>query len=194
MLITIISYFLVSIAPLSVYIGYNLYRNQTVPNTLPSTTKFKEFPASGMSVVNFVVPIESEEEYLTRLKFLHSEAWDFYNKSSHTKELMIDQDRHVNMLMLKFKNEQNKITCDQHTMKFEDGTEIWIGNKYYSYGNVYSSPLNRPRFTFSSSQGRLSPYTFMCVVDLDMELQEFSSWKRLHDNYDLQILKRMEIK
>lgn len=144
-------------------------------------------PACGLSVIDYVIPDETEDEFLKRLKYIHSEAWQTYQIDYKYKKILDNSDRFVNMLILKYRNGEVGMDCETHTMKFSDGTELWIANKWYSYGNVYK--CHRQGITFDCSEGRLSPYTFMCIVDLEMEKTNFREWKRYHDEYTRRRLK-----
>lgn len=192
MLITIASYVATAVLPFATYIGYKSYINRNIPKVLakppaPAEAEVVELPTSGLSVIEYNIPEETEEEYLKRLKFIHSEVWQEYQNYYKSRKLLEAPDRFVNLLLLKLRNGEVSMECRQHTMKFSDGTEIWIANKYYGYGNVYE--CKRPGIKFDSSDGRLSPYTFMTIVDLNMEHTDFAIWKQHHDDYSRRRMK-----
>lgn len=193
MLVDIFSYVLTAIIPVGVYAGVTTYRSRANrPLSTPVGKIESNYPPLGISTTDYVIPSETEDEYLQRLQKLHPDAWKEYCKGYAERTLLIDHDRYVNMLILKFKNNEIKATLGVHTLDFQDGTELWISNKYYSFGNVFRS--NRPYLKFDASQGRYSPYTFMCIVDLEFELSKFNDWKRMHDVYDLEVLARRKKK
>lgn len=186
MIITIASYLASTILPFALYQGYLRYINRNIPKVLatppePAVVEVVELPPSGLSVIEYNIPEETEEQYLKRLKYIHSEAWQEYQNTYKSRKLLEAPDRFVNLLLLKLHNGEVSMECRQHTMRFSEGTEIWIANKYYGYGNVYE--CKRPGIKFESCAGRLSPYTFMKIVDLNMERTNFAEWKQHHDDY-----------
>lgn len=195
MLITIASYAATAVLPFAAYMGYLRYINRNIPKVLAALPAVEnevevELPATGLTVIDYVIPAETEEEFLRRLKHIHSEAWQTYQSDYKNKKILDDSDRFVNMLILKYRNGEVDMECRQHTMNFTDGTEIWIANKWYSYGNVYR--CKRSGITFDYSDGRLSPYTFMSIVDLEMEKTNFYEWKKYHDDYSRRRLKGLK--
>lgn len=187
MLITIASYAVTAVLPFAAYMGYLRFINRNVPKVLASPPVESDLPASGLSVVDYVIPAETEDEFLKRLKHIHSDAWQVYQAGYKHGKLLEAADRYVNMLILKLRNGEVSIDCRTHTMNFSDGTEIWIANKWYSYGNVYK--CKRPGIAFEYGDGRLSPYTFMSIVDLELEHSNFAQWKKYHDDYSRRRLK-----
>lgn len=189
MLITIASYAATAVLPFAAYIGYIRYIHRNVPKVLvnPPALECVDLPASGLSVFEYTIPDETEEDYLKRLKFIHSEAWQEYQHNYKSRILLENSDRFVSLLLLKYRNGEVGIECSSHTMNFTDGTEIWISNKYYGYGNVHA--CKRAAIKFESHDGRLSPYTFMSIVDLEMEKTNFTAWKKHHDEYSRRRLK-----
>lgn len=193
MLVTIASYALSSVVPFAAYFGYMRFINRNIPKVLaapPAVESEVDLPASGLSVIDYVIPPETEEEFLKRLKHIHSKAWQTYQSDYKHKTILDTSDRFVNMLILKYRNGEVDMECGAHTMKFSDGTQIWIANKWYSYGNVYE--CKRSGIKFDYSDGRLSPYTFMSIVDLEMEKTNFQEWKKYHDDYSRRRLKGLK--
>lgn len=192
MFLTIMSYIITGGAPLAIYLGYLKYINRNTPKVLTKSPEETESYPSGLSIIEYNIPPETEDEYLSRLKIIHREAWSAYQHDYKDKSILTEQDRFVNILMLKQRNGELEATIRTHTLNFSDGTELWIANKYYSYGNIWR--CKRPGMAFANSSGRLSPYTFMSIVDLEMELSNYASWKALHDNYSRKRLSSLKHK
>lgn len=180
MFITIVSYILAAAVPFCLYTGYLRFINRNIPTVLTESPKIEE-PQSGLSVYEYVIPPETESEYLTRLKTIHPDAWTDYEENYSSHSLHEVGDRFVNLLILKYRNGEITAKCSEHTLDFSEGTSIWISNKYYAYGNIHH--CKRAGMRFESDMNHLSPYTFMSVVDLEFELKEFDNWKNTHDVY-----------
>lgn len=191
MILEIITYVGSAVVGAGVYAGIDAYRNRAgrAISTPVGTFPKNDIPL-GISTVDFSIPEESEEAYLNRLKFIHPEAWKEYQSGYSSRELLIEEDLYINMLLLKAQSGEIEVTVGPHTMDFGDGTELWIGNKYYSYGNIYRSK-NRSNMIFTYGEGRYSPYTFLSIVDYEMRATEFAKWKRLHDAYDKNIINKI---
>ena len=168
------------IVSVSGYYAYRFYKNRNIPKVF-SRKPTDGALSLGLSVVDYEIPEENEEQYLNRLKTLYPSAWTEYFNSLGRRKIFDEADRHVNMLILKHRNGEINAKVGNYTIDFEDGTKVWIANKYYSYGNVYE--CKRTSLKFDNSSYRLSPYTFMSLVDLEQELNSYTTWKRYHDNY-----------
>ena len=189
MLTTIMSYVASSALPFSGYYLYTRYTQRNIPKVLANYKSKPDEPQTlGLSVVEYDIPAETEEQYLSRLKTIHSEAWQSYVNDYKGKPILEEQDRFLNLLILKYRNGDVHLEARTHTMTFSDGTEIWTANKYYSFGNIWVCK-SRPGMVFSTNDGRLSPYTFMTIVDLENELTDFHTWKKAHDAYTRKRLK-----
>lgn len=189
MIIEVLSYIGTAMASVGIYAGVKSFLNRERPISTPIGTTITDLPKLGFTTTDYTIPVESEEEYLKRLKSLHSEAWQTYVDRYSGKKLLPEQDRYINMLILKYKNNEIKAKLGSATLNFDEGTEIWTGNKYYSFGYIWRSKRN---MEFGIDHNRISPYTFMCLVDLEMEIGNFSNWKRLHDTYERAVYERLK--
>lgn len=106
------------------------------------------------------------EEHLARLIKLYPEAAEAYRHDHSKKRLNNRADRYILRMILAVEAGDMTVKKTSHHMEFSNGDEIWTSNKYYGYGNLDNSPDN-PHCTFSSSDARVSLYTFMRIVHLE---------------------------
>lgn len=114
--------------------------------------------------VNTVVM--TDEQYLKHLCKLYPEAYKTYKSDMAEKRIVERSDRYVMRMILAAEAGDMDVKLSGLTMDFSNGDQVWIGNKYYSYGNLYRSEDN-PHCVFSISNGTLSLYTFMRLVHLE---------------------------
>jgi|AGFS01.1.fsa_nt_gi hypothetical protein len=181
MLETIIACIISGSLPLGAYIGYQRFwpKNKIFPKV--SNPEVNVDPESGMTIVDYKTPDETEEEYLSRLKFIHSNAWQEFRKYD-SRPIAYDADRHINLLILNAERGIISYKIGAHTLDFNTTEEVWISNRYYSFGNLYMSK-QRPDLVFDGTNYRLSAYTFLKLVDFIKERSEHAEWKREHDAY-----------
>ena len=147
----------------------------------------EKYPELGISYEEYELEHpESEAEYMQRLKFIHSKAWQeyqLYMEDRHCDEVL---DMYVYESLLKYHSGKLSVTHDQYLMKFNNGLELWVANQYYNYGNPYTITDYKMPYRLNGDTGshrRLSPYTFMWVVDSMYQRTNPISWKQKHDNY-----------
>lgn len=181
MLETIIACIISGSLPLGAYIGYQRFwpKGKVFPKI--SNPEVNVDPESGMTIVDYTTPDETEEEYLSRLKYIHSEAWQEYCKYTE-RPIAHDADRHINLLILNAERGLITYKVGAHTVDFDNSEEVWVANRYYSFGNLYRSK-KRPNLVYDGCSQRLSPYTFLKLVDFMKERENHSEWKRVHDAY-----------
>lgn len=161
-------------------VHYAYIKYFTHKSILPRISNPNPEPQSGLSIIDYNIE-ETEEQYLSRLKYIHSKAWQEYT-SNASREIHIDADRHINLLLLNASKGYISYHVGDHTMDFGDGEEIWIANKYFAYGHIHRSRA-KPHLKFSYHDYRLSPYTFLRLVDFEYEHTNPLEWKRKHDEY-----------
>ncbi|ECV9084126.1 hypothetical protein SEPL_223 [Salmonella phage SE_PL] len=174
----IVSCAVTAVASFGVHYAYMKYFPQK--SILPRISKTNPEPPSGLSTVDYNIE-ETEEQYLNRLKYIHSTAWQEYSQHAD-RAIHIDGDRHVNLLILNASKGYISYNVGHHTLNFGSGEEIWIANKYFAYGHIHRSS-SKPHLRFSYTDHRLSPYTFLRLVDFEYEHTNPLEWKRKHDEY-----------
>ncbi|EBS4516773.1 hypothetical protein DQT32_05095 [Salmonella enterica subsp. enterica serovar Braenderup] len=122
-----------------------------------------------------IVAIEIEPKFVTEyehteyLKKKYRTQLKEYNEYHRGDKISERMDRYILRLLLKY--EAGEITVSkvsEYTIKFSNGDEIWIANKYYSYGNLHRSTSN-PSMVVGNSYS-VSPYTFLQIIDLEERL------------------------
>lgn len=136
---------------------------------------------------------ETEEEYLSRLKFLHSKAWDDYKRYIESRPLREDSDMILYKTLLAYNAGGMKLEITKHHAHFENGLTLWIENKYYGFGNITQTWMQSDSYRkkmmsfapyfFESTSERYTPYTFMWLVDTIFKVQSPVKWKSMHDEY-----------
>lgn len=143
---------------------------------------------------------ESEEEYLARLKFLHSKAWDDYSRYVDRRPLAEESDMILYKTLLAYHSGAMSLTLTSHHAHFSNGLTLWIENEYYGFGNICETWIEsqsyrrkmlsfKPYF-FQSTEMRLTPYTFMWLVDTVFKEKSLSKWKKMHDDYTIDVIKK----
>lgn len=112
------------------------------------------------------VTVMNDDQYLKHLCKLYPEAYKTYKSDMAEKRIVERSDRYVMRMILAAEAGDMEVKLSGLTMDFSNGDQVWIGNKYYSYGNLYRSEDN-PHCVFSISNGTLSLYTFMRLVHLE---------------------------
>lgn len=135
-------------------------------SSLPPTLSPKDTfdVQSAEDKINTVVM--TDEQYLKHLCKLYPEAYKTYKSDMAEKRIVERSDRYVMRMILAAEAGDMDVKLSGLTMDFSNGDQVWIGNKYYSYGNLYRSEDN-PHCVFSISNGTLSLYTFMRLVHLE---------------------------
>lgn len=136
---------------------------------------------------------ETEEEFLERLKFLHSKAWGDYKSYMSDKILREDSDMVLYKTLLAYHAGAIKVEFTSHHAHFSNGLTLWIENKYYGFGNITTTYISNDsyarkmlsfkQYCFESMGGRYTPYTFMWLVDTIFKEQHPAKWKSMHDEY-----------
>lgn len=122
------------------------------------------------------VEVITADEHLKRLLKMYPDAAKDYNRYHAEKRLLNRSDRYILRMILAVHDGEMTVKKTAHHMEFSNGDTIWTSNAYYSYGYLDHSPDN-PHCCFSCNDGRLSLYTFMCIVHL--EETEFEPLLRL---------------
>lgn len=180
MLLTIASYIASTVIPFGVYFGYRKYRRRFIPKFIENPVSGESNSPMGLSVIDYEIPPETEEQYMTRLKTLHPEAFKEYKK--YHRNVLLEHDRFINMLILRYRHGEIKVKPNSHVLSFSDGTDIWTSNRYYGFATIYEC-TSKPELKFSCNEGCVSAYTFMSLVDLDDELRNPSMWRHKHSEY-----------
>lgn len=136
---------------------------------------------------------ETEEEFLERLKFLHSKAWGDYQRYFTDRLLREDSDMVLYKTLLAYNSGGMKLELTSHHAHFSNGLTLWIENKYYGFGNITTTfirndsyarkMLSFQQYCFETTGGRYTPYTFMWLVDTIFKAQHPAKWKTMHDEY-----------
>lgn len=196
-----------AITPLSLYIGYqyrhniknslcNLFKDVKLEDCLDENNILVEEDDDelGISYVEYeLANPETEEEYLSRLKFLHSEAWEDYQRYGDRRPVKDDADMVMYKTLLNYHKGEITIKITDHYATFSNGLSIWISNAYYAWGNIdipftESTGFRRKaeqfvKYQFNGSLEKYSPYTFMWLVDSMFMEQQPVKWKEMHDKY-----------
>lgn len=143
---------------------------------------------------------ETEEEFLGRLKFLHSEAWDDYKRYMSSRILMEDSDMVLYKTLLAYNSGGLTLELTSHYAHFSNGLTLWTENKYYGFGNITTTFIRNDAYTrkmlafkpycFETTAGRYTPYTFMWLVDTIFKVQHPAKWKSMHDEYTRDKIRR----
>lgn len=136
---------------------------------------------------------ETEEEYLIRLKKIHSKAWEDYQRYATDRLLREDSDMVVYKTLLAHNAGAMKLKLTPHHAHFDNGLTLWIENKYYGFGNITMTWMSDDSYlrkmtafkpySFETTGGRYTPYTFMWLVDTIFKAQSPLKWKTMHDEY-----------
>lgn len=117
--------------------------------------------------------VMSTEEHFAYLKKTYPEAAGEYQEKHSRRKILERADRYIMRLILAY-NEGNitaKVSAGGHTLDFSNGDKLWIANKYYGYGRLYSSEHN-PHVCYDNDHHTISLYTFLSVVDLEERISE----------------------
>lgn len=117
------------------------------------------------------VTVMSDDQYLKHLCKLYPEAYKTYKEKLSHKRIIGRADRYVMRMIIATENGDLDVELSTATMNFSNGDEVWIANKYYSYGNLYRSKDN-PHCVFEISDATLSLYTFMRLVHLEETISD----------------------
>lgn len=159
-----------------------------------STVVNEEDDELGLSYEEFEMQQpETEEEFLERLKFLHSKAWQDYTRYIDDRPLREDSDMVLYKTLLAYNAGGMNLEITSHHAHFENGLTLWIENKYYGFGSIttafvrsdsYTKKMNSFKpYSFEICEGRYTPYTFMWLVDTIFKAQHPVKWKSMHDEY-----------
>lgn len=145
---------------------------------------------------------ETEEEFLERLKFLHSKAWGDYQRYMTDRELREDSDMILYKTLLAYNAGAMKLEITSHHAHFSNGLTLWVENKYYGFGNITTTYMRNESYNrkmlafkpycFESMGGRYTPYTFMWLVDTIFKAQHPVKWKTMHDEYTRDKIRKAE--
>lgn len=145
---------------------------------------------------------ETEEEFLKRLKFLHSKAWEDYQRYMQDRILREDSDMVLYKTLLAYNAGAMKLELTSHHAHFSNGLTLWVENKYYGFGNITTTymrnesynrkMLSFKQYCFESMGGRYTPYTFMWLVDTIFKAQHPVKWKTMHDEYTRDQIRKAE--
>lgn len=106
------------------------------------------------------------DQHLKLLKSKYPEAANDY-KNYHSKcRLKSNSDRHILRLICAVEAGDLTVKITNYHISFSNGDQIWIANKYYSYGNLCYSRDNE-QCVFSCSSERVSLYTFLRIVHFE---------------------------
>lgn len=131
----------------------------------------------GLSVVAPKTKVITTEEHCQMLMKKYSKEYkqfDDYHERRHTTIHQRGSHRIMQNLLAVEAGEMT-VTIGRHTMDFSNGDEIWIANKYHSYGYIWTSAESGCEFTNDS--GRLDPYVWLRVVELEEKLTGYPNWK-----------------
>lgn len=133
--------------------------------------------ADGLIVQDAVEKVITVEEHFEMLKKQYSKAYDEYEVSATRRNTRVHQNasRRVMKNILAYEAGEMTIVIGRHTMDFSNGDEVWIGNRYHSFGNVWE--CKEPNIEFDSDSFRLDPYVWLRLVDLEVKITENDSWK-----------------
>lgn len=110
--------------------------------------------------------VMSTDEHLKYLISLYPQAAKDYKRYHKNSYLKSNADRYILRLINEVENGNLEISLTSHHMRFSNGDDIWIANKYYAYGNLTSSKDNQ-HCCFETSSARISLYTFMRLIHLE---------------------------
>lgn len=154
-----------------------------------NVTNDPKFPDIGLSYEEYVLN-ETEEEYLTRLKRLHSCAWSEFSSYICKRELNERNDMLLAKSILDARDNKLKYEVDKYHIKFDNGVFVWIENRWFGFGGVTSTTGVKTHSSDAVLNNRVSDYTWMMLVDFYEEITDFDNWKRKHDEYTTNMLSR----
>lgn len=201
-----------AVTPFSLYIAYQ-YRNK-IKNLFKSTilddpkltdaldennpVEKSDLPTLGLTYEEYELQHpETEEEYLKRLRTIHPDAYKEFKNTMNDRIQLDECDMIVYKALLDYKSGKLKIDerhNSSYTLRFKNGLEIWIENKYFGFGHIHFYEVNGKSYKFRWDEGRLSEYTFMWLVDIVYEHESYVVWKQRHDNYTRDIIEKQSKK
>lgn len=149
-----------------------------------------EYPDAGLSFVEHKIE-EDDIQYLIRLKTIHAKAHEEYNYYHKDRQINAAYERCVLLNMLRAEEDERYVQVGAHTMKFGDGLEVWIENRYYAFGKCHrTQPIHEQQGITDSRDVTVSEYTFLRLVDFYEKRAQFTLWKEKHDDYTIGIISK----
>lgn len=152
-----------------------------VPAFIMTRAKSKSIFKPSNHKFNQVLEVQeeflTEEEHIQYLIKKFPEPWDEYNYDWYLDRPIHEAgDRLLARLLIGISRGTYTATLSKYTIKVSDGTEIWIDNKYFSYGSVHRTTHGK-HYMFNCNY-RPSPYVFLLTLELENLLMREQSTER----------------